>query len=289
MAKARVTTNPIYEGGAGGYSFYSRLGEQIMRQRRNNSNYGEGASRSLGQQTRRVKWSNLVNFYKVNRFWMPKAFETRRRGQTDYNRFMQVNSILARYALTKAQAALGCCAVDAYVVAQGSLPSIGYVADAPAGYETTISVGDFSLEDATVGQFSQAVIANNDNWLDGDNLALVLFDTSGDSESNPHTTVQYYEVTLDTTSTEEFVLPIQEDGGLSILRGKVGLAAAVASANSAFVFIHTRKVSGSLQVSTQRAVMTSTAWESLADAAAFTAAIASYGLDVTVPLDPGAL
>ena len=41
MAKARVTINPMYKGGAGGYSFYVRGGEQVIRQRKNNSNYGE--------------------------------------------------------------------------------------------------------------------------------------------------------------------------------------------------------------------------------------------------------
>mgnify|MGYP003482862565 CR=1 FL=1 len=53
MAKARVSTNPMYPGGAGGYSFYVRKSEQIVRQRKNNSNYGESASRTAAQMERR--------------------------------------------------------------------------------------------------------------------------------------------------------------------------------------------------------------------------------------------
>ena len=76
MAKSRVTTNPMYTGGAGGYSFYVRKGEQVIRQRKNNSNYGASASRTYAQMIRRIKWGNLVNVFKAMRSWQPKAYDS---------------------------------------------------------------------------------------------------------------------------------------------------------------------------------------------------------------------
>ena len=54
----------MYKGGAGGYTFYVRGGEQVIRQRKNNSNYGETASRTYAQMIRRIRWGNLVNVFK---------------------------------------------------------------------------------------------------------------------------------------------------------------------------------------------------------------------------------
>ena len=124
MAKARVSINPLYTGGAGGYSFYVRKDEQIVRQRKNNSNYGETASRSLAQQVRRVKWANLVNVFKACKEWIPKAYESKQGKRTDYNEFMSVNIGSARVCLTKDQAANGCAVVDAFQISKGSLPPI---------------------------------------------------------------------------------------------------------------------------------------------------------------------
>lgn len=287
MAKARVSTNPIYQGAAGGYSFYSRNGEQIIRQRRNNSNYGESASRSSAQQRRRVMWANLVNFYKICAPWMPKAFENKKRSQTDYNRFMQVNLGMARIALTKAQASRGVSLVDEFIVSQGSLPAIGYLTGVQAGIATTIACPNTWGEDLpTIGDVSRGIIANNTEWAEGDNLAFIRFRTAVDDGGFPHTSMMYYELTLDSTSTKE-VGDIAEVGGLGFIDGYIGISENIKNASDGVVFIHTRKVGGALKVSSQSIVQTSSTYDYYREDAQIRAAIDSYGLDVSVVLDPG--
>lgn len=289
MAKVRTTLNPLYTGTAGGYSFYIRKAEQVVRQRRNNSNYGEGASRSEAQQLRRVKWANLVNFFKANSPWQRKAYETLKGGQTDYNKFMSLNINNARIALTKDLASQGCCLTDNYIISHGSLPRIGMVAGGSGlEFKTDIIYTQAIGSSTTVGQFAAEVIANNEEWLEGDNLAIVYWVLNGSTEGTPYVSTVYNEVTLKSSDT-------------TLLSANAALAELVKTADNVVgwqypssvltpfgcVVIHTRKASGSLKVSTQE--IFGDLDQSLAD---YTnpewvqECIDSYGIDPDVPLDP---
>jgi hypothetical protein len=80
MAITRVSTNPLLKGGAGGYSYYVRDGQQVVRQRKNDSNYGESARRSRAQMVRRILWGNLVNNFKAMKDWQPSAYDSKKQG-----------------------------------------------------------------------------------------------------------------------------------------------------------------------------------------------------------------
>ena len=289
MAKVRTTLNPLYTGTAGGYSFYIRKAEQVVRQRRNNSNYGEGASRSEAQQLRRVKWANLVNFFKANSPWQRKAYESLKGGQTDYNKFMSLNINNARIALTKDLASQGCCLTDNYIISHGSLPRIGMVAGGSGlEFKTDIVYTQAIGSSTTVGQFAAEVIANNEEWLEGDNLAIVYWVLNGSTEGTPYVSTVYNEVTLKSSDTTL----LSANAALAELVKAEGNVVGWQYPSSVLtpfgcVVIHTRKASGSLKVSTQEifgdldqsiADYTNPEWVQ--------ECIDSYGIDPDVPLDP---
>lgn len=279
----------MYTGGAGGYTFYVRDGEQVVRQRRNNSNYGTSASRSTAQQMRRVKWGNLVNFYKAIQTWQPKAYENKSQGQTDYNIFMSLNVNDSPVGLTKDMALQGCSVVYAYKVSRGSIPAIERALTDPAeGYILAISLTQAISGSTTVGQFATDVIANNPQFKDKDNIAFVVFKNIQNASNYPYVSCEYKEVTLDSTSTVLLSAVIGSGRFEKTTAGNLKVNVGAASSNEAgFVLIHTRKTSGVLQVSTQSIIVTGEAfWQEYTGESWFDECVASYGVDVDVPLDP---
>lgn len=280
-------------GRIGNTTYYVANGQQIARQSRNNSNYGEGASRSDAQQLRRVKWANLVNAYKAMSSWMPKAYESKKQNQSDYNKFMQLNINTSAVALTKDMAANGCAVWESWQVSQGSLVPINLIPDSLAiGVASDIKLSAAISADTTIAALSADIIANNPAFRDGDNIAQVLFYTALDSRGYPYSTCRYYEFTLNTSNTALLsTLPVAAVMGSSNLSSQELLAAkqtasAVTTAEG-FVWIHTRKVEGKLMVSSQSIYMQESSFvDQFSTQAAIDAAIASYGVEQDVPLDP---
>ena len=276
-------------GRVGDTTYYVRDGEQIARQSRNNSNYGETASRSEAQQLRRVKWANLVNFYRACQFWMPKAFESVKQGQTMYNKFMQLNINESRVALTKDMAQSGCCCPELYQVAKGSFPQIQLSAgDASFNYKASIVVTQAISGTTTVGDLAADIIANNEEIIEGDNLAFIFFYSSRDAQDYPYLRSVYKEITLNTSSTVlvSTILPITVIGKTS--DSFLGITPQTGQWDfSQFTVIRTRKENGKLRVSSAFVGVDqvsfigdfiTTDW--------YDECIASYGVDADVPLDP---
>lgn len=289
MAKIRVSTNPLYKGGAGGYSFYVRGGEQVVRQRKNNSNYGETASRTYPQMVRRVKWSNLVNMYKIMKSWMQKAFENKGQGQTDYNIFMSLNANNVSAALTKDMSLADNCIVEAVQVSRGTLPPLALDADGLGGlYSTNIKITSAITSATTVGQLAADILANNGDFVANDNLAVIKFDNYIDPRVEWPIAHSYYaEITLNTADTRT----IASIPGIAGIFGKSDNDYLTIAANRSnevgCVAIHTRKQSASLSVSSQSIVMLTDEYINQYSGEEWVSAcIQTYGLDQEVPLDP---
>lgn len=279
----------MYTGGAGGYSFYVRDGEQVVRQRKNNSNYGESASRTQPQMERRVRWANLVNFYKAMSFWQPKAYETKAKGQTDYNVFMSLNINGSVVSLTRDMALNGCSVVENYNVSRGSLPSLQAVGNVVQNgwawdIDLTITLGSTT----TVGQLSADIIDNNPAFRQGDNLAFIIFKNTKATNSFPYVSCIYSELTLDRNSDKLLQSINLMDRLVKSSQNTLGATfGASGSKEAGGVLIHTRKVEGSLQVSSQKILTTNeNIIEDYSSAQWIDECIASYGLDQEVPLDP---
>lgn len=289
MAKVRIPINPMQVGKVGAYSMYVRRGEQVVRQRKNSSNYGEEASRSISQQSRRILWSNLVNFYRVNQSWMQKAFESLKAGQTIYNRFMQLNIDKSQVALTKQEAFAGACLCDAFTVSDGKLPAIRYAATSEGITPVYINTGDItSTTGVTLGQLSAAIIEYNTYFQNGDNIAWVFFVQNYEVGDVPRVVPNYMEITLNTESTTPLSdIPAFGFEWVTISGRKLAANSPTDTGDYAgFVCIHTRRANG-LQVSPQKIFMTDTTLrDQFSSVQQQKAAIDSYGVDAEVPLQP---
>lgn len=284
-------SNPMRTGGQGDTTYYVRNGEQIARQRRNNSNYGSTARRSEAQQEIRTRWSNVINFYKECRAWMPKAFENKKRSQSDYNVFMNLNVADSPYYLTKSQALAGVCIPYGFIISRGSLPPV--ILDYT--YSTDVWVSNIKCTVAfeanlKIGVLSQNIIDNNPTFRNGDNIALVSLWYQRDAAQMVYCITSYDELTLDVTSdaiwgandlSRFFVINSETWIAIDAPGGGAWSIAGVA-------LIHTRKSGGQLQVSTQRIdLVPALNWDTWASDSQKAAAIASYGVDGVVPLEPG--
>lgn len=284
MGVIRNAANQQIKGKVGAVTYYVSEGRQIARQALNNSNYGDTASRSEGQQTQRVKWANLVNFYKVCRNWMPKAFEGKKAGQSDYNRLMQVNIPNANIYLTKNEAAVGACVAEDYLISQGSLPSVE-ITRGVNRWISNIYVGDLVInEDTTVGDFSTALVENNTNCEYGMQIAYVSLMQSVDSLGIPRLVCTFYEVTLKRDSAE-----LLYDYLPSLCASVFDhcLATSEGVPIGAFAYVVSDLRNGALRVSTQVLITNNedliTTYSSIQQ---LQRAIMSYGLDPGVVLSP---
>ena len=285
----------MYTGGAGGYSFYIRGGEQVIRQRKNNSNYGDSASRTRAQMIRRIRWGNLVNVFKSQKSWQPKAYDSKTKGQTDYNIFMSLNINQATVGFTKEMCEAGCAVIEGYQVSRGSLPPIS-LSPSQSGnnYVTDIKISNAIQGGTTVGQLAADIIANNSQFVEGDNIAFIFFKNWKTSRTEwPYAASLYAEITLDTTSTTVINSIPALDNRLSKSTGGF-LQASWSSAGDfdpsrevGFVAIHTRKSASMLAVSSQEILMNSNSLVSQFSGTAWdNQCILSYGLTDEVPLDP---
>lgn len=295
MAKSRVSINPLYTGGAGGYSFYVRSGEQVVRQRRNNSNYGESASRSYAQMIRRIKWGNLVNIFKSIKSWQPKAYDSKTVGVTDYNMFMKLNINKATVGTSKQANEQGMAVWEPYQVSNGSLPAINYTLDASSHlYVTDINVTSAITPAMTIGEFAAELIANNPRFKAGDNLAFIIVKNHQYiGVEYPYAYSEYYEITLDVTSTKT-LNEVEVLGALLTENAQDKLCVSYPAGEGGsgpviqgIAIIHTRKVNGTLQVSSQSVLMASDSFiQHYSGETWYQHCIDSYGIDTEVPLDP---
>lgn len=287
MGVIRNSANRIIKGRVGDMTYYISNGQQVARQALNNSNYGATAMRTDAQQNRRVRWSNLVNFYKLSKRWMKKAYESKEGKQSDYNKFMQLNVNSARIALTKTQAVQGACIIDAFQVTQGTLTPIE-ITKVGSQYKTSLSLGALSIDDnTTIGDFTAALVSNNPSVLEGMQLSMVSYQQSVDSQGIARAICTFYEVTLDASSTEKIrdYLPefcSQTLQGYLATNDNISLGG--------FTYILSNQVNGKILVSSQLLTVNNTALiTQYSSATQFNEAVDSYGVTNEVILSPNTI
>lgn len=240
--------------------------------------------RTQSQMTQRVKWSNLVNLYRVNRPWMKYSFETKKDNQSDYNKFMSLNVANSNIYLPKNVAAAGGCVVEGYLITQGSLPSIEYTYDGTNDrWSSNIYLGPaFLFNNTTVAQLSKAILDNNPAIREGDQLSFIRMTQLTNTESGfPYVVEREYEMLVSLTSTALVgdYLPLEyvdstEDSTMSQLcinnSGNAG----------GFLMVISRTIGGKTFVSSQRIIVAnnSALISAYSSAAALQAAIDSYGV-----------
>lgn len=270
-------------GKVGDLVFARRLGQQTTRAY--NSSPKDAKTRS--QVTQRVKIANVIAMYRALKNICNHSFEGLSVGQTSYSAFVKANLTGNKVSLTKEAASFGACVVAPYLVSRGSLPSI-QVEGTGADAVTNIAVGSLTIsETTTIGQFADALVANNAGIEYGDQLTYVSCVQQTDANSGyPIVVAGIYEVTLNSASTDKVRDYIPEVGS-SVKNGFLAHGALIG--RGGFAWILSRKQTGSsLMVSTQRLVLTSPdVYDQFVTADANTRAIGSYGFTMEPILAPG--
>ena len=238
--------------------------------------------RTIDQMGHRVKWANLVNFYRANKSWMKFAFETKPTNRTDYNQFMSLNVANSRIYLPKGIANQGGCVVDSYVMTQGSLPSIEVNYD-DAGWNTNLFLptGFLINSTTTVAEVSQALINNNAALREGDQLSFIRLTQQTNSNTGvPFVVVRKYEVILNSSDLRFFGAFMPVDYIIASSSPTENCIFVNDSGNAGgFLLVLSRTTGGKTYVSTQSVIVANNAAtiEAYSSSNALQAAIDSYG------------
>ena len=275
------------KGRVGAYTFYTTSGgRQVARVANNGSNYGETAKRTVAMQTRRTKWGNVVSFFRQNKDLMARAFERKSANLSDYNRFMQLNIPIASVALTRDDFLKGACILQAYTIADGSLPAInsslleedGFVFD-------LLTTLDGEFNDYTIGEISINLMDNNPQILEGDQLTFINWTNADTVGGGIRLYRHLVEITIDRNSSLPFSglrysNIVASTGSMVIIQGNGPVYGQA--------IIHSRSVGGNLLVSPAKIALSSTTFvDQFSEPAAVKKAIDSYGVDVEKLLEPG--
>lgn len=242
-----------YAKGKVGSMVFSRLrGQQITRA----YNASPANPRSDSQQLQRTKLANLVNFYRRGRSLLNHSFTNRKENQSSYNAFVSRNIQNTTVHLTKSQASNAMSIVGPYVISDGVLPPI-QINGGGVDAVTNIAVGELVIDDATttIGQLSLAIIANNAEWAEGDQLTYVSVVQNGGVDGGvPFAQFSYFEMDL-VASDSTLLRDVMPAYALTIRDGRIGHGQYVA--DGGYAWIHSRKSStGALQASRQSLILT---------------------------------
>ena len=273
MAKGNMLLG--YAKGKVGSLVYSRLrGEQITRA----YNAKPANPRSESQQLQRTKLANLVNFYRRGRSLLNHSFTNKKENQSSYNAFVSRNINVNAVRLTKNEAAAAMSVVGPFTISDGVLPPI-QINGGGVNAVTNIAVGSFVIADetTTVAQLSAAIINNNAEWMEGDQLTYVSVVQNGGVDGGyPFVQFSYIEMDLN-LSDNTLLRTLFPAYALSIRNGFIGHGEYVA--DGGFAYIHSRKSStGALQASRQELILTAnTLYNEYSGDAQSAAATRSYG------------
>lgn len=243
------------------------------------------------QMVRRVKWANLVNFYKISKAWMPKAFESKKRNQSDYNKFMSLNINSAQVNMPKQWAEQGGTIAAPYVISQGSLPSIQITQMAERAFATSLALGDLIITaDTTVAEFTEALLANN-KWVElGWQLSFISYQQDVNKVTGvPFCICGYYEVTLDLSDSTKLSARMPNNfAAATVQNGGNYLGTGAELSAGAFAYIFSDRKNSKIRVSSQPlTVVDNDFFNNAITAQALADAIASYGSSSYVFLTPG--
>ena len=233
--------------------------------------------RSARQMDRRTQWGNLAAIYKQFDSMLRRGYENLPPQMSVFNAFIQANIDVVKVYITKTIRLNGGAILAPYQITRGSLPSISMAKNASNILVSGIRLGSLAIDaNTTVGQFSQAVIDNNDAFDEGDQLTFFHGIQSIDTVTRtPRATIRGYKVVL-STAEDTKLWDVVDRIGFSVTDNC--LATSQQITNGAAVWVHSRETAdGALKVSTQLFFVENSALATYQGRTAFTAAANSYG------------
>lgn len=280
MAKVKSGGIRNLIGRVGGNVYYMNKGQNIARELAPAISNPQTAA----QQEQRMRWANLVSFYRANQPWQKRgAFESKKQTWSDYNAFVSANSKVSPVYLTKQQAEQGGAVVAPYIVTKGSLPSVGLFSwEGQDAFCSDLYIGDLTISGTTTAaELSAALRENNNGLQEGDQISFILNIQGTNPDGVPFITARYYEFIIDSSESRTL-----SDLGLEgVIIGdtyedmeRICLSHDGAVCGGAVIV--SRTTSGNIKVSTQSLVLTASMEAYLADytsEAALQRAARSYG------------
>lgn len=233
--------------------------------------------RSARQMDRRTQWGNLAAIYKQFDSMLRRGYENLPPQMSVFNAFIQANIDVVKVYITKTIRLNGGAILAPYQITRGSLPSISMAKNASNILVSGIRLGSLAIDaNTTVGQFSQAVIDNNDNFYEGDQLTFFHGIQSIDTVMRtPRATIKGYKVVL-STAEDTKLWDVVDRIGFSVTDNCLATSRQIT--NGAAVWVHSRETAdGALKVSTQLFFVENSALATYQGRTAFTAAANSYG------------
>ena len=240
--------------------------------------------RTEAQMRQRCKWTNIGAMFRGIRPHLESGFENKTGMQTDYNKFMQCNLQKTPVYLTKQMVAGGACVAAPYQITQGTLAPIVITGEG-RNAATNIFIADLTLgANTTVGQFAQAVIANNPDYRNGDQISYFLVKQKEDETTGiPYCQFKANKVILDVESTAK-LWDIVPKNGFATVDGCVGHSGN--DGDCVFGWVHSRKENGKTRVSSQSLINANSKLADYQGDVAFNVAALSYGEVKEVFLSP---
>lgn len=163
MAKGNMLLG-YASGKVGSLVFSRRLGQQVTRP----YNATVRNPKTLSQMSRRIKWANIINMWRLLKPWLQMGMQNRKTSQSDYNKFVSLNINQSEAFLLKEEARQGATLLAPFIITSGSLG----VRSMRSAAVTDIAVGTINLAASTIGQLSSAIITSNQGYQVGDQITV---------------------------------------------------------------------------------------------------------------------
>ena len=241
--------------------------------------------RTEGQMGQRTKWANVLAMFRAGAPSLKDAFERKTGRTSDYNCFTSINLQSSGVFLTKQMAAQGGGIVAPYQITQGSLPAIQVTGEGSEAI-SDLRLGSLTIgASTTVAELAAAIIRNNDNWMEGDQLSFFCFKQMYDTTENlPYIVCQRTRVALKLTDAT-LVLEVMPACAMGVKDGFLAIGTGLPE--GAFAWVHSRKgASGKTVVSSQRLQLNNPLYMQFTSASAQTNAMLSYGVSDAAFLKP---
>ena len=241
----------------------------------------------------RCQFGNLAANNQLYAHRLPRPFENKPPRQTDFNLFIQANYGRGPVFLKQGDVISGACILAPYQFTRGSLCCIVCTVNADGVLASDLSLGNLVITElTTVADFSQALIDNNDDWREGDELsffhAVQIIDAYLEV---PRARMNSCHLVLDTTDSELLYNIVSPAGFTSVtppepIDGPRMLGMNTPLVNAGAAWVHSRKRADStIRVSTQYLYVVSDILADYQSEEAFQAAAESYGVQSLEPLN----
>lgn len=180
--------------------------------------------RTINQQTQRLKLRNILNIYGVLKDSLRDNFQGKVGRQTDYTRFQGCNlSQPAVYMTMREGFVFRSSVVAPYVVSFGTLASMEYHIE-DGWLVSDIKAEGLNLEEhSTLMEFASTIIAENEDWKNGDILEIIFCDQIekqyDENTMMPYASCMFVEIPLNSGSRDSLAgyigkleIKVNEDG-----------------------------------------------------------------------------